>query len=91
MCFTSVTKEIAKRPYYQMLFCQLLKTTIIVEIMCLDFGALYSIAFTFHLGDKLDEDAKDKDSALLRAVSSGNVKQVEKLLADGVSPNVNSG
>lgn len=39
----------------------------------------------------MNEDAKDQNSALLQAVSTGNVKKVEKLLTDGVSPNVNSG
>lgn len=49
--------EVAKRLYYQMLFCQLFKKTIVVEIMCFSFSALRSIGFTFHLGDKLSEDA----------------------------------
>ena len=94
MYVTNFTTEVSKHPNYLfpiMLFCQLFKKTIAVEIMCLYVSALHSIGFTFHLGDKLNEDAKDQNSPLLRAVRAGNVKKVEELLTDGVSPNINCG
>ena len=49
MYATNFTTEVAKHPNYLfpiMLFCQLFKKTIAVEIMCLYFSALHSIGFT---------------------------------------------
>ena len=88
MYLTNFTTEVAKRPYYKMLFCNYLKQQSLLKLCSL---TLHSIDFTFNLGGKLNEDAKDQDSALLQAVRNRNFKQVEQLLADGVSPNVNSG